>query len=290
MRFYYADAMINPEYWLPLGKALEEAGFHGITVPDSLCYPEVSDSKYPYTPDGNREFLEDKPFLDPFTQIAAMGAVTEHLKFCTFVVKLPIRHPVIVAKQASSVAVLTQNRLEFGVGVSPWPDDYRICGVPWEGRGKRMDECIQILRGLWSGEFYRHEGEIFDIESIKMCPAPSKPIPILIGGHSKAALRRAAALGDGWLHAGGDTRELRDMIAQINDLRAQYGRENEPFDFKVISPEAFHADGVHQLAEAGVTDIIIGFRNSYAMKQDSESLQHKVDMIGSYAERIISQF
>ncbi len=111
MRFSYAESMVDPSYYLPLAKAAEEAGYDSMVVPDSLCYPEVSDSTYPFNPDGSREFLEGKPFLEPFSLIPAMGAVTERIRFVTFVLKLPMRHPLIVAKQATSVAVLTGNRL-----------------------------------------------------------------------------------------------------------------------------------------------------------------------------------
>lgn len=287
MKFLYADAMFDPSYWLPLAQGLEQAGWHGITVPESICYPEVSDSKYPYTPDGNREFLEDKPFLDPLTLISAMGAVTEKLRFTTFVMKLPIRHPVLLAKAASSVAFLTNDRLDLGVGSSPWPDDFRVTGVPWEGRGKRMNEAIDIMRGLWTGEFYERRGAVFDIESIKICPAPAKPIPILIGGHSEAALKRAARVGDGWLHAGGDPRELERMVARLRELRIEYGRDHLPFDVRVISMEAYTPEGVDKLEEIGVTHAIVGFRNSYAVEQDSQTLQQKLDLAAGYAERII---
>ncbi|MBH24958.1 MAG: LLM class F420-dependent oxidoreductase [Myxococcales bacterium] len=286
MRFLFAEAMIDPSYWLPLAKAVEEAGYDGMTIPDSLCYPEESDSKYPYSHDGKREFLEDKPFLDPFTQIAAMGAVTTTLKFVTFVLKLPIRHPVIAAKQASSVAVLTNGRLELGVGTSPWPDDYRITDVPWKGRGRRMNECIDVLRGLWAGGYYQHDGEVYQIESVKICPTPP-PIPLLIGGHSGPALKRAARVGDGWLHGGGDTRELARMVNRLHELREEYGRQDVPFDVCIISPEAYTLEGVARLEEMGVTSVVVGFRNAYAMAQDTESLQHKIDMLNTYAERII---
>ena len=149
-----------------------------------MLFRSVSDSKYPYTPDGNRNFLEDKPFIEPFTLIPAMGAVTERLRFTTFVVKLPIRHPTLVAKSASSVAVLTGNRFGLGVGLSPWPEDFRVCGQDWSSRGKRMDEMIEIIRGLTDGGFYEFHGEHYDIESIKICPTPDQPIPILLGGHA----------------------------------------------------------------------------------------------------------
>ena len=111
----------------PLAKAAEEAGYHSFTVPDSICYPRVvGQPTIPYTPDGDRQFLEGKPFIEPFSLIPALGAVTERLRFTTFVVKLPIRHPVLVAKQAASVAVLTDDRFGFGVGLSPWPEDFVV--------------------------------------------------------------------------------------------------------------------------------------------------------------------
>src|ERR1039457_6599903 len=136
--------MIDPSYYAPLARAAEEAGYDSMVVPDSICYPEHADSRYPFNPDGTREFLEDKPFLEPFSLIPALGAVTERLRFVTFVVKLPLRHPVLVAKQAATVAVLTGGRFALGVGLSPWPEDYAACGQPWSQRGARMDEQMDI--------------------------------------------------------------------------------------------------------------------------------------------------
>ena len=148
VRFSYAESMTDPSFYAPLARAAEEAGYDSMVVPDSICYPEHADSMYPFNPDGTREFLEDKPFLEPFSLIPALGAVTERLRFVTFVLKLPVRNPVLVAKQATSTAVLTGNRLVLGVGTSPWREDYEVLGVPWEGRGQRMDEEIAIIRGL----------------------------------------------------------------------------------------------------------------------------------------------
>ncbi|MGH7733628.1 MAG: LLM class flavin-dependent oxidoreductase, partial [Gemmatimonadales bacterium] len=133
MRFSYAESMTDPSFYLPLAQAAEDAGYHSFVVPDSIAYPQESETRYPFNPDGSREFLEDKPFLEPFSLIPALGAVTTKLRFVTFVVKLPIRHPVLVAKQVTSTAVLTDNRLLLGVGTSPWPEDYVVCDVPWEG-------------------------------------------------------------------------------------------------------------------------------------------------------------
>ncbi|MBI4517107.1 MAG: TIGR03619 family F420-dependent LLM class oxidoreductase [Deltaproteobacteria bacterium] len=285
MRFSYAESMCDPRQYLPLAQAAEAAGYTSFIVPDSICYPQCSDSKYPYTIDGNREFLEDKPFIEPFTLIPAMGAVTERLRFTTFVVKLPIRHPVLVAKSASSVAVITNDRFGFGVGLSPWPEDFQVCGTEWKTRGQRMDEMIEIIRGLTKGGFYEFHGRHYDVPSIKICPVPTQPIPILIGGHSEAALRRAARIGDGWMHAGSD--DLGKMLQRLTALRREYGRERQPFEVHVISFDAFTAEGIKPLEDIGVTDVIVGFRNVY--DQDTMTLQQKIDALRFYADNVIAK-
>ncbi len=287
MRFSYAESMCDPSHYLPLARAADEAGWTSFIVPDSICYPQVSDSKYPYTPDGKREFLEDKPFIEPFSLIPAMGAVTQRLRFTTFVVKLPIRHPVLVAKSASSVAVLTGNRFGFGVGTSPWPEDFQVCGQDWKARGKRMDEMIEIIRGLTAGGFYGFHGRYYQFDPIKICPVPTAPIPILIGGHSEPALRRAARVGDGWMHAGSD--DLEHMLGRLNELRREYGRDRERFEIHAISLDAYSVDGIHRLEDLGVTDVIVGFRNVYQEKTDSQTLTQKIDAQRRYANDVMAK-
>ena len=301
MRFSFAESMCDPGHYRPLAVAAEASGYHSMVVPDSIVYPEVSDSTYPYTPDGNREFLEGKPFIEPFTLIPALAAATERLCFSTFVVKLPIRQPVLVAKQAASVAVITGNRFSFGVGLSPWPEDFRVTGSDWKSRGKRMDEMIEIIRGLTtraeagepegrsyaSGEFFEYHGRHYDIESIKICPVPTRPMPILIGGHAEPALRRAARLGDGWMHAGGDGQELASLLARLAELRKQAGRDREPFEIHVISIDAYSVDGVRRLEDIGVTDAIVGFRNAYEV--DTMTVEQKTQAIERYANQVIAK-
>jgi len=287
MRFSFAESMCDPAQYLPMAIEADQSGWTSFCVPDSICYPEFSDSKYPYTPDGNREFLEGKPFIEPFSLIPAMGAVTQKLRFTTFVVKLAVRQPMLVAKQAASVAVITQNRFGFGVGLSPWPEDFRVTGTDWRQRGKRMDEMIEIIRGLMTGEFYEFHGQFYDLESIKICPVPTRLLPILIGGHSEAALKRAARTGDGWMHAGGDAKELEAYIARLGELRREYGREREPFEIHVISLDAYTLDGIKRLEDLGVTDCIVGFRNAYLT--DSVPLQQKLDSIRQFGDNIIAK-
>ena len=289
MRFSYAESMVDPSYYLPLARAAEEAGYDSFVVPDSICYPEVSDTTYPFNPDGSRKFLEDKPFLEPFSIIPAMGAVTDRIRFVTFVIKLPIRHPVLVAKQVTSTAVLTDDRLVLGVGTSPWPEDYEITDVPWARRGKRMDEMIIVMRGLMTGGFFEFQGEIFDVPSIKMCPTPRRPVPILIGGHHEAALKRAAVDGDGWLHGGGDPADLPGLLDRLAILRKEHGTEDKPFEVHVISADAYTPDGIRRLEELGVTDVIVGFRWPYAVERDTEPLQTKIDNLRRFADDVIAK-
>jgi probable F420-dependent oxidoreductase len=288
VRFSYAESMTDPASYIPLARAAEEAGYDSMVVPDSLCYPRHSESVYPFNPDGTREFLEDKPFLEPFSLIPALGAVTERLRFVTFVLKLPVRNPVLVAKQATSVAVLTGGRLLLGVGTSPWREDYDVLGVPWAGRGQRMDEEIAIIRGLAAGGYFEHHGKAFDVPAIKMAPVPDQPIPILIGGHGDAALRRAAETGDGWLHGGGDPADLPGLLARLAEFRRQAGTADRPFEVHVISLDAYTVDGVHRLAEQGVTDVIVGFRWPYVTGPDTEPLAEKISKLRRYADEVIA--
>jgi probable F420-dependent oxidoreductase len=281
-------AMLDPAYMIPMAQAAEEAGFHSVALADSLAYPRTSDSTYPYNRDGSRTFLENKPFIEPLVAAAAIGAATTTLHAYTFVLKLPIRNPVVLAKEATSVSALTGGRLELGVGISPWPDDYELCGVPWAGRGRRFEECIEILRGLGTGEYYEHHGEFYDFPAVKLKPGAA--VPILIGGHSERSLDRAARLGDGWLPAGMADDELARCIHQIMERRRHYGRDGLPFSVYAASADGFSPDGVRRLADLGVTHVTGGMSgfDPYGLAEDHESLQDKIDALRRYADKVIS--
>src|SRR3954449_7830804 len=260
-----------------------------MTVADSLIYPQESDSTYPYTEDGNREFLEGKGFIETLTLTAMLAAVTNTLRFTPFVIKLPIRPPVLVAKQASSLAYLSGNRLGLGVGISPWPEDFDAMGVDWAKRGKRMDECMDILRGLTTGEFFEYHGDFYKVDALKQCPGATEKIPLLVGGHADAALRRAVVKGDGWMHAGGDGEELDRMLARIAEIRREEGDTRADFEVHVISYDAYDVDGIKRLEDKGVTDCIVGFRVPYIKGPDTEPLETKIKHLEQYAENIIAK-
>lgn len=289
MKFSYHHSMCPTEQYVPLTLAAEEVGFDGITMPDSICYPKEATSQYPYNADGSREFLEAVPFVEPFLLASHLAAVSKNLQFTTSVMKLAIRQPVIVAKQLSSLAALSGNRFKFGVGISPWEEDFDIAQIPWAKRGKRMNEMVEIVRGLMSGEYFGFKGEVFDIPEVKLNPVPTQGVPILIGGHSEAALKRAARLGDGWIAAGADYEGLQTMIMRINELRKEYGRDHLPFEFSVAGQDAYSADGIKRLQDLGVTEVTLAFRNIYEMEIDDKTVEEKIAIMHWYANEVMAK-
>jgi probable F420-dependent oxidoreductase len=290
VRFTYAESLTDPKYYIPLAQAAEAAGFNAMTVADSIAYPYESASKYPYTPDGNREFLDGKQIIEAFVLAAALSAATTTLRFDMYVLKLPIRPPALTAKQAGSLAALFDNRLALGVGTSPWVEDYELMDVSFARRGKRMDECIEIVKGLTTGEYFEFHGEFYDISKTKMTPAPTKPIPILIGGHAETALRRAAR-NDGWMHGGGDLDDpaaLDRYIKRLSELRDEEGRTG-PFEIHAQSLDAYKPDGIRRLEDRGVTNIMVGFRMPYAVGPDPQPLDDKIRAIEKYGQKVISK-
>lgn len=152
-----------------------------------------------------------------------------------------------------------------------------------------MDECIDVLRGLWTGDFFGYDGEFYSFPALKQTPAPTAPIPLLVGGHSDAALKRAVLKGDGWMHAGGEAAELARLLGRLAEIRKAEGDAREDFEVHVISHDAYDPEGVQRLADQGVTDCIVGFRVPYIKGPDTEPLEAKVRHLEHYAENVIAR-
>jgi len=287
MRFTISESMCDIDHYLPLAEAADAAGFSTFALGDSILYPETAVGSYPYTETGDRSFLDGAPFIDPFQLFAAMSVVTRRIHFHTGVLKLPIRDPVLVAKQVSSLAVFTNERFVLGVGLSPWIEDFQACSQDWGSRGPRMDEMIQIIRGLMTGEYFDWQSEYYEIPRIKLCPTPSKCPPIVIGGHSKAAYRRAARHADGFSFISLSETELNERIGILKKFRREYGRENEPLIISAGMP-VFTIDDMRRLEENGVTDLTVGYRNPY--QPDTMTLQSKIDWIERFGDEVIAKY
>ncbi|MGL4304575.1 MAG: TIGR03619 family F420-dependent LLM class oxidoreductase, partial [Mycobacteriaceae bacterium] len=201
MKFTLAVAMNPLNQLTDLAKTAEEAGFSSIALPDSLFFMETAQEKYPYTPDGSRMWDCHTPWVDPLIAAAAMGSVTSTIGFYTQVLKLGSRNPVVLARQIGSIAAMTGDRFGLGLGVGWAPEEFRWCGVPYEQRGARVNEMIDVLKLILAGGMVEHHGKFYDFDRLQMSPSPAQPVPFYIGGHSDAALRRAARIGDGWTSA-----------------------------------------------------------------------------------------
>ena len=129
---------------------------------------------------------------------------------------------------------------------------------------------------------------MFQMAPIKLCPVPTQPVPILIGGHADAALKRAARIGDGWISAGTSLEELDEFIAKLHAFRAEYGRENEPFEIQNMGASAYSPDGIKRLEDRGVAEVIVAFRDVYK-KQPDPSLEEKLATMRWYADNVIAK-
>lgn len=289
MRFTLNITMLEPEQYVPLAKAAEEAGFYAASVSDSLFYPKEVIGEYPYHE--GREFLDGKPFVEPFVAISTMAAVTEKLQFSTYVLKMAIREPLVLAKSVLSTAVITNNRLRLGAGLSPWLDDFKYCQVDWEGRGERFDEMIAILRGLQSGEYFTFHGKHFDFPELKMCPTPTEPVKITVGGHAKPALRRAARIGDGWVSANLTRLVMKSMINQLNEFRREYGtdkRDDYIIQGMLSDIDVFDINGYREGQDMGMTDITLIPWGVYNMQP--LTLAERIDAIKRFGDEVIGKF
>ncbi len=256
MKFTLSIAMNPLDQLGELARAAEEAGFSSIALPDSLFYSETVSADYPYTPDGSRFWTEETPWADPLVAAASIGAVTERLTFYTSVLKLGSRNPVLLARQVNSVAALTGGRFGLGLGVGWSPEEFRWCGAPYEKRGKRVDEAIEVLRLILGGGMVEFHGEFFDFDKLRMSPTPPSRVPFYIGGHTDVALRRAARVADGWSSAMMKFDDLRDTIAKLRGLLADQGRAGDPFEYQAVCIDKFGLDGYREQGDIGVTDII----------------------------------
>ncbi len=287
MQFCYSATFSSPEELVPLAQAGDDAGWSTLTLSDHLINPVETRSTYPYTKDGARRWEMGTPWPDPWVTVGHLSAVTTRLRFLTTVYILPARTPVHVAKQVGTAAVLSGNRVDLGVGMGWMEVEFDLRGTPFRQRGKRADEMIDVLRKLWTGDVVEHHGEHFDVPALEMLPAPTQRVPIIVGGLSDAALRRAAR-NDGWVSDLHTIEELADIRRRIDAFRAEYGRSNEPFAMYGSVKDAWDLDGYRRVADAGVTHLVTMPWYFYAGAE--ADLAGKVDGIRRFADDVIAKW
>ena len=274
---------------LPMARAADEAGFDSLAKSDAVFFPEHISAKYHGSPDGNRYWPPDTPSVDPFVALAAMGAVTTRIHLTTNVVKLPIRDPLLVAKQLASVSVMTGERVSLGVGLSWVPEEFTFTRTDWRTRAARFEEMIEILRLACGGggpHWIEHHGRHYQFERLMISPSPQQPVAIIIGGHSDAAIRRAARIADGWV-AGRLT--VDELVAAANALaryRRDFGTEDRPFSVAgQILDKPDHAL-IARLEDAGITELQVLPWLHYG--GEPETLDARVASLYRFADEFIT--
>ncbi|HTJ64496.1 MAG TPA: TIGR03619 family F420-dependent LLM class oxidoreductase [Alphaproteobacteria bacterium] len=256
MKFWLSLVSVGEtEQMVEIAKYAEELGFGGITAADHLVMPTKIDSKYPYTPDGEVFWPEKTPWPDPWVTLATMGAVTKKLQLMTNIYLAALRDPFTAAKAISTAAVFNEGRIACGVAAGWIKEEYELAGVDFASRGRRLDELLDAMRKLWTGEKVSHRGEFFNFDAL-MCPAPQKKIPIWCGGGTKPAIRRAA-VNDGWLPLPMTLAQMNDAAANIRDIRAAAGLPLDDFTICFAPAEPFTPAIAEGARKIGIEDIIV---------------------------------
>jgi len=255
MKFCASLAFSNPTHFCDLAVTAETNGWDSFVVSDHVVHPETIRSPYPYTENQEPRWEAPAPWPDPFVSIGAMAAVTERLRFITGIYVLPLRNPFVVAKAAGTAAILSGNRLTLGFGVGWMREEFELLEQEFGNRGRRADEMVEVMRKLWAGGMVEHHGRYYDFDPVQMSPAVDEPIPLVVGGTSEPALRRAGRIGDGWISDIHSIEELRGIVKRIETYRAEHGRAGRSFAIIAAASDAFDVDGYRRLEDAGVTHL-----------------------------------
>lgn len=208
-----------------LAQTAEELGFSHV-----LTYEHVLGVNPDQYEDWNGPYDYHSAFQSPFLLFSYMAAVTERLEFTTGILILPQRQTVLVAKQAATLDSLSQGRLRLGIGIGWNKPEYTALGENFHNRGRRVEEQVKILKALWTQPLVNYSGEWHQVIGAGINPLPvQQPIPIWFGGHAEAVLRRAAALGDGWMPGYRSAEAAQPALDRLNSYLSQAGRSRYDF-------------------------------------------------------------
>ncbi len=250
-----------------LAQRLEAAGFESLWVSDHIVMPAEIGSRYPFAADGRATWSSATPYFDALVALALIAGATERASFGTAVLVLPLRHPVVVAKQLASLDAASGGRLRLGVGAGWLREEFDALAVPFESRGARFEEWVGLLRDCWTGTPQGRRSEHYTLPAGVLClPTPAHEVPVLVGGHSKAALRRAGALGDGWLGQQSldalDPAEIEAARAAMHAAALAAGRDPERLQVVLRIVDSSGRSGelageLPVLGRAGVDEVIV---------------------------------
>lgn len=283
--FANVGPMAHAEGAIGIARAAEEAGFESIWTVEHTVVPAGYQSTYPYSADGRMPGPEDSDIPDPLIWLSFVAGTTSRIRLGTGVLILPQRNPVTLAKEVATLDRLSGGRVELGIGVGWLEEEFQAIGIPFADRGKRTDDHVAALRALWTQDKATHSGDYSSFRDAICRPRPTQgSIPIVVGGHSKAAARRAGRLGDGFFPGRGSHADLTELIAEMRRSAEEHGRD--PDDIEVTSGGdgalgRRALDEVKALADMGVRRVIIPPLSFDAAGQR--------EAFGRYAEDVISK-
>lgn len=257
--------VVGTRHYAEVGAIAEEAGFSSLHVPDHLVYPDRIPAAYPYADDGvlrlnGVELLSSNlACYDPFVQLGFLAACTQTVRLIPAVCIAPLYHPLALARSLATVDRMSGGRIELGLGVGWLAAEFDAVGAEFRNRGRRTDSIIEILRRLWAEEIIDYQDEYYRFGPIRFNPKPfNRPaIPIHVGGSSRAALKRAGRLGDGWIEIGSrDIEEFTEMLSVVHQARVDAGRADLPFEITTTAVRYDTLDDYRRLADLGVSRIV----------------------------------
>jgi probable F420-dependent oxidoreductase len=275
----------SPDFIVPFAQHAEAIGIESIFFVDHIVFPASQDARYPYAADGAYPWDNDDMQLpEPLMLFAFLAAVTTTLRFGTAVLVLPQRNPLLLAKQLATVDRLSRGRVELGIGAGWLEDEFRALGYDFATRGQRTDEYIEVLRTLWNDEVASYHGATIQFDRIKLTTRPVQPggVPIIVGGHSAPALRRAGRLGDAFLPAMNAAQERErwpELWATVQRAAREAGRAPDAIELQGFGESL---DDAHRLRDLGATRMIHN-----VLEPD---LPRAIDHLDRFADDVIGRF
>ena len=272
-----AGVTADPRWMTAFARHLEACGFESIVAVEHTVLAIRYDSVYPYDPSGRVELAADCPVPDPLDLLSFLAAGTDRLGLATGVLVLPNHHPVVLAKRAATVDALSNGRLRLCVGVGWLREEIEACGTAFESRGRRADEQLAVLRALWDTRTagVSHHGEFFHFDDVVCSPHPvaGQHLPVHIGGHSKAAARRAGRYGDGFQPLGVAGSQLETLLALMRDEAIGAGRDPAKIEVSLgHSVSKVDAERAERLAAQGADRLVLAMPSITDLEQAKDEL------------------
>ncbi len=255
MQFWSGTAFMASAQALVVATLLDEYGYDGVICADHLIYPRVLQSRYP-TGAERPPWPPETAWPDSWILIGAMAAMTRRLRFSNAVYVAPARPLLEVAKQVATASVISGGRVSLAVGAGWMREEFELLGQDFGNRGKRLDEMIPALRALWQDGWVSWSGRYYEVPELMLEPHPLTPVPILCGGESEVALRRAARLCDGWVGTAYVWDDAVRYMQKLTALRREYGRDGEPFEIMLALLEPPSVDLYRRAEDLGITAVM----------------------------------